>query len=68
MCVQPRLIRLLKIVRDREDIEFNITTVTHTLNAIKHCDILRAQRPQKEQVRDGLAYALSKYDKVCDII
>lgn len=48
---------------DRKDVEKAISTLTHTLEALSQCENLREQRPQKERVRDGLAYALNQYDR-----
>jgi len=63
-CTMEALYNELDLTSDeRKGVERSISSLTLTLEALKRCDKLREQRPQKEKVRDGLAYALNQYDK-----
>jgi len=47
---------------DRQDVEEDLSHLTDALRALDKCDKARLQRPKKEMVRDGLEYALRKYE------
>lgn len=51
------------LVAEKEDVENDLAHLTDALRAPNQCDKLRQQRPKKEMVRDGLEYALRKYER-----